>query len=57
MRNAFESRIEYTKEGKPVKKELAVGAIVPWSIVLIIALLVGKVVVNVPSVAWQFWKW
>jgi hypothetical protein len=55
MRNAYECKEEYGRGGKCVRRERVVGAIVPWSIVAILALWLGNAW-TVPSSIWQVFK-
>jgi hypothetical protein len=41
MKNALELRVEYGRDGKPLRKEWSIGAIVVWGIVAIVAMLTG----------------
>jgi len=42
MRNAYEIRETYSREGKCLRRERAIGPIVPWAIVALATLLTGK---------------
>jgi hypothetical protein len=53
LRNAVEWRIEYTGDGRLERKEWAVGPIVPWSIVALVALFTGKAM-GLPQLFWEF---
>lgn len=55
MRNAYECKEEYGRDGKCVRRERAIGAIVPWSIVAVLALLLGKAL-TLPNDLWQALK-
>jgi hypothetical protein len=55
MKNAYEFRERYSEDGKRTLREWAIGPIVPWCLVVLVALLIGKVL-NVPSTFWQLFK-
>jgi hypothetical protein len=55
-RNAFERKEEYGRDGKCIKREWAVGPIVPWAIVALTALALGKGLFNLPPVFWESFK-
>jgi hypothetical protein len=53
MKNAWERREEYTTDGRKLRRrETAIGPIVPWSIVVILALFLGGAAP--PPSFWQF---
>jgi hypothetical protein len=52
MNNAYEVREHYSKEGHCIKRERTIGAIVPWAVVIGIALATGKAV-TLPAAFWQ----
>jgi hypothetical protein len=54
MQNAYECKEEFGKDGKCLKRERAIGPIVPWSIVALVALLAGKALVSIPPSFWEF---
>jgi hypothetical protein len=54
MRNAYEIRETFSKEGKRLSRERAIGPIVPWAIVALATLLSGKGIVSLPASLWQF---
>jgi len=54
MRNAYEIRETYSRERKCLRRERAIGPIVPWAIVALATLLTGKGLVNLPASLWQF---
>jgi len=56
MKNAFESKTEYGRNGHPTKREWSIGPIVVWAIVAILTLLTGGVLVNVPPFLWPHFK-
>jgi hypothetical protein len=53
VKNACECKVEYGRDGKCLKKEWAIGPIVPWALVAIAALLLGQAL---PVSFWQFLK-
>jgi len=56
MRNAYEIRETYSKEGKRLTRERSIGPIVPWAIVALATLLSGRAIVSVPASLWQFFS-
>jgi len=55
MKNAYECREEFTPDGKRlVKRERAIGGIVVWGFVAVIAMLSGYAFI--PTSFWTFFK-
>ena len=49
MQNAYEYKEEYSADGKRlVRRERSVGPSVPWAIVLILALALGRAFITIP---------
>ena len=42
MKNAYECNEQFSRDGKCLNRERRIGPIVPWAIVVILALLLGK---------------
>jgi hypothetical protein len=42
VQKAYECKVEYGRDGKCIRREWSVGAIVPWAIVALVALFTGK---------------
>ena len=55
MQKAWERKRKFDAKGKCVEDEQSVGAIVPWSLVSIIALFAGKWV-SIPTSFWNLFK-
>ncbi|HEY1183095.1 MAG TPA: hypothetical protein VGE89_02855 [Bryobacteraceae bacterium] len=55
VKNAYECREEYGRDGKCLKRERAIGPIVAWMIVALVALIAGKAL-GLPTVFWQALK-
>jgi hypothetical protein len=55
VKNAYEWKEHYGKDGKCISRERAVGPIVPWSIVVLAGMLLGQVF-KIPSGFWQLFK-
>ncbi len=50
MHKAYECTIEFSRDGKHIiRRSRSIGPIVPCAIVLIIALLLGRAVITIPS--------
>jgi hypothetical protein len=57
VKNAYECKVEYSRDGKRLtKRERSIGPIVPWSIVALVALLMGRAVIELPPSFWSFFK-
>jgi hypothetical protein len=59
MKNAYECKEQYTREGKCIKREWAIGPIVPWSIVALVGIIAGAVAghaLNIPAEFWHLLK-
>jgi len=56
MQKAYERREEYTCDGKCIRREWSIGAIVPWAIVALVALFMGNAFVSLPASIWEFFK-
>jgi hypothetical protein len=54
VKSAYECKVEYSRDGKCLKKEWSVGAIVPWALVAIAGLIWGGR--SIPTSFWQFLK-
>jgi hypothetical protein len=54
MRNAYEIRETYSTAGKRLSRERVIGPIVPWAIVVLVALLSGRGIVTLPESFWRF---
>lgn len=59
MKNAYEFREHYGRDGKCTLRERVVGPIVPWCIVAVVvvlaSVLTGKAL-TIPSTFWQLFK-
>ena len=55
MKNAYECKEQFSREGKCLKRERAIGPIVVWAIVVLIAMATGQLL-NIPSVFWHLFK-
>lgn len=55
MKNAYECKEEYGRDGRCIRRERAIGPIVPWSVVVLVALLMGKAF-DLPSVFWHMFN-
>jgi hypothetical protein len=55
MNNAYECKETFSREGKCLKRERTVGAIVPWSLVTLAGLVMGHFI-QLPGSFWQFFK-
>jgi len=53
MRNAYEIRETYSREGKLLSRERHIGPIVVWAIVALASLLSGKAIVSIPASFWR----
>jgi hypothetical protein len=56
MKNAYECKEEFSRNGKCLKRERAIGPIVVWAIVALTAFLTGKALVNLPPSFWGFFR-
>ena len=56
MEKAFERKRTFNQKGRCTEDEVSIGAIVPWAIVAIIALLAGKALVDIPSTVLKLFK-
>jgi hypothetical protein len=56
MQSAYEYSEEFGKDGKCLKRKWVVGAIVPWTIVALVALFAGRAIVSIPPSFWEFLK-
>ena len=56
MRNAYELREDYGKDGRCTHRERVIGPIVPWCFVAILVLLVFAITGRAPSVPSSFWQ-
>ncbi|MGA2715045.1 MAG: hypothetical protein ABSG41_18250 [Bryobacteraceae bacterium] len=54
MKNAYEFREHFNGDGKCISRERAIGPIVIWAIIAIVAMATGHPL-NIPSV-WQYFK-
>jgi len=52
MKNAFEFKEEFSRDGKCLKRERAIGPIVVWAIVVLVAMATGQLL-NIPSACWH----
>lgn len=55
MKNAYEHREYFGRDGRCTLRERSIGPIVPWCIVALVAILMGKAL-TLPSGFWQFLK-
>ena len=55
MKNAYECKEQFSPDGKCLKRERIIGPIVPWMIVAILALLLGKAI-GLPVGLWGLLK-
>lgn len=46
MKNAYECKEQFSKDGKCIKRERAIGPIVVWAIVVLIGMVTG---LNIPA--------
>jgi len=53
VKNAYECKEEYSPNGKCLKRERAIGPIVPWAVVVVLAILAGY---SLPAAFWQMVK-
>ncbi len=56
MKSAYTFREEFSREGKCLKRERDIGAIVPWSIIALVGLLTGRTLLGLPASFWDFLK-
>jgi len=56
MQKAYEWKEEFNREGKCLRREWSVGAIVPWSVVSLVALIKHQAILSVPAAIWQLFK-
>jgi hypothetical protein len=56
LRNAYECREEFGRDGKCSKRERTIGPIVIWGIVALVALVMGKGLVSIPPSFWDLFK-
>lgn len=59
MKNAFEFREHYGRDGKLTRRERVVGAIVPWCVVVILVVLATAITghpLTLPPSFWQLFK-
>jgi len=56
VRNAYELREDYGRDGKCTHRERNIGPIVPWCIVAILALLVSILTSKAPAIPGTFWQ-
>jgi hypothetical protein len=56
MKNAYEVREEFSRDGKCLKRERNLGPIVAWAIVALVALISGRAVIQFPPSFWEFFK-
>jgi hypothetical protein len=58
MRNAYEYREEFTQDGKGlVRREVAIGPIVPWTIVVLATLFLSRGSWHLPLGIWELLGW
>jgi len=55
VKNAYEFKEEYGRDGKCLKRERAIGAIVIWGVVALVALATGKVL-DLSAAFWHLVK-
>lgn len=55
VKNAYEVREQYGKDGKCIKRERIIGPIVVWAIVVLIAMAAGQLT-YVPFQSWHLFK-
>jgi hypothetical protein len=56
MKNAFEYEVTLSQHGRPLQKRIAVGPIVVWAIVAIVAFFSERALLNLPAPFWDFFK-
>ena len=55
MKNAYECKERFNREGKCLSRERTVGPIVVWAIVVLIAMATGQLL-NIPAVFWHLFR-
>jgi hypothetical protein len=53
VKNAYELKEFFNRDGKCLRRERAIGPIVVWAIVVLVALATGQLL-NIPSAFWHF---
>jgi hypothetical protein len=56
MQKAYECKVEYSRDGKCLRREWSVGAIVPWALVALVAIWSGHALVSLPASFFQIFK-
>jgi hypothetical protein len=56
VRNLYESKEKFGRDGRCTERERAVGPIVAWMVVAIIGLLTRQALVGLPPTFWEFFK-
>jgi hypothetical protein len=55
VRNAYECKEEFGRDGKCVSRQRAIGPVVVWGLVTIVSLAMGRALVNLPPPSfWDF---
>jgi hypothetical protein len=55
MKNAYECKEQFSRDGKCLRRERAIGPIVVWAIVVLIAMATGQLL-NIPAAFWHLLK-
>jgi hypothetical protein len=55
MKNAYECKEQFSRDGKCLRRERAIGPIVVWAIVVLIAMATGQLL-NIPDAFWHLFK-
>lgn len=55
MKNAYEYKEQFSRDGKLLRRERAIGPIVVWAVVVVIAMATGQLL-NIPSWFWHLLK-
>lgn len=56
MKNAYECREQFNSKGQCLKRERAIGPIVVWAIVALVALATGQALGLIPTTFWTVLK-
>ena len=56
MKNAYECREKFNRDGQLVERERLYGGILIWGVVALAAILTGKALVSVPGSFWELFK-
>lgn len=55
MKNAYECKEKFSRDGKCLERERAIGPIVVWAIVILVAMATGQLL-NLPAVFLHLFK-